>query len=234
MSVNGTRRHIAQPMLDLIGKYESRGDYEIVYGGIAHSLRPRRLTTMTIAQVREWQENVVKRGAKSSAAGKYQIIRKTLDAIIAQTKIPTSQKFDADTQDLMALHLLDKRGFQRFLKGEINANTMAIELAKEWASLPVPQDMKGASRQIKAGQSYYAGDGLNKAHATVAEVRTALAQAKARYDAAPATKPKVDPGAFSAGVKAALPASAKPVGAGAIVAVVIALAILAVFLGVLK
>lgn len=195
MSAHKTRRHIAQPMLDLIGKYESRGDYEIVYSGIARSLRPLRLTTMTIAQVREWQENVVKRGAKSSAAGKYQIIRKTLDAIIAQTKIPTSQKFDADTQDLMALHLLDKRGFQRYLKGEINANTMAIELAKEWASLPVPQDMKGASRQIKAGQSYYAGDGLNKAHATVAEVAGVLEACRQRYRnaTAPQSKPIVMP-----------------------------------------
>lgn len=164
----------AQPVLDLIGKYESRGDYEIVYGGIPKSLRPLQLTAMTVAQVIEWQINVVSRGAASSAAGKYQIIRKTLQSIIAGAKIATSRKFDAATQDEMGMYLLNGRGFQRFLDGEIDANAMALGLAKEWASLPVPSDMRGASRNVKAGQSYYAGDGLNKAHATVAEVQAAL------------------------------------------------------------
>ena len=58
-----------QPVLDLIGKYESRGDYEIVYGGIPKEQRPAKLTAMTIAQVIQWQRNVVGRGAASSAAG---------------------------------------------------------------------------------------------------------------------------------------------------------------------
>ena len=175
--------HHAGPVLDLIGKYESRGDYDIVYGGIPVSLRPQKLTAMSIAQVQEWQNNVVARGADSSAAGKYQIIRKTLAAIIQQTGISTARKFDAATQDEMGMHLLRGRGFQRFLDGQIDAEDMALALAKEWASLPVPRDMRGASRQIKAGQSYYAGDGLNKAHATVAEVERALAIARERYRA---------------------------------------------------
>lgn len=79
------------------------------------------------------------------------------------------------------MHLLRGRGMQRFLDGQIDVDDMALGLAKEWASLPVPNDMKGASRQIKAGQSYYAGDGLNKAHATVAEVEKALLVARERY-----------------------------------------------------
>ena len=38
-----------------------------------------------------------------------------------------------------------------------------IGLAKEWASFPVPSRMRGAHRTVERGQSYYAGDGLNKA-----------------------------------------------------------------------
>jgi len=170
-----------QPVLDLIGRYESRGDYEVVYGGIPQGQRPEKLTAMTIDQVIAWQKRVVAAGAKSSAAGKYQIIRKTLEASIAALRMSGAKLFDKTTQDQLAMHLLTGRGMQRFLDGQIDTDDMALGLAKEWASLPVPHAMKGASRQIKAGQSYYAGDGLNKAHATVAEVEQALAIARERY-----------------------------------------------------
>ena len=172
-----------QPVLDLIGKYESRGDYEIVYGGIPKEQRPAKLTAMTIAQVIQWQRNVVGRGAASSAAGKYQIIRKTLEASVGALRMSTARLFDKATQDELALHLLRGRGMQRYLDGSITAENMAIWLAQEWASLPVPRAMRGASRHLQAGQSYYAGDGLNKAHATVAEVMAALLAAKDRYGA---------------------------------------------------
>jgi len=218
--------HHVQPILDLIGKYESRGDYDIVYGGIPKAQRPVGLTAMTIAQVIAWQKQVVAAGAKSSAAGKYQIIRKTLEASVAALRMDTARLYDRATQDELAMHLLRGRGIGGYLAGTIAQDAMVLALAKEWASLPVPSAMNGASRHILAGQSYYAGDGLNKAHATVAEVRTALSQAKARYDAAgtPApVGPRPSPGQTPA-----------PVGAGAIVGVVIAIAILAVILGALK
>ena len=186
----------AEPVLDLIGKYESRGDYEIVWGGIQKSLRPVSLTAMTIAQVMEWQNNVVARGAKSSAAGKYQIIRKTLQGIVSATGINVARKFDKAAQDEMGMHLLRQRGFQRFLDGQIDADDMMLALAKEWASFPVPSAMKGASRQILAGQSYYAGDGLNKAHATIAEVDRSLAICRERYRSPAATKPSAPAGSL--------------------------------------
>ncbi|SEI10278.1 hypothetical protein [Paracoccus alkenifer] len=215
--------HHMQPILDLIGKYESRGDYDVVYGGIPKAQRPVKLTAMTIAQVIAWQKQVVAAGAASSAAGKYQIIRKTLEASVSALRMNTARLYDRATQDELAMHLLRGRGIKGYLDGAITQDAMVLSLAKEWASLPVPSAMRGASRQILAGQSYYAGDGLNKAHATVAEVRAALAQAKARHDAAatPApVGPRPSPGQP--------PAPAKPVAAGAIVAVGIALAIIAI------
>lgn len=171
----------AQPVLDLIGKYESRGDYDIVYGGIPQRLRPMvPLTQLTIAEVMDWQNRIVKQGVASTAAGKYQIIRKTLAASVAATGIDTRRKFDKAAQDELGMHLLAGRGFQRFINGKISANDMMIGLAKEWASFPVPFDMRGQSRQVKAGQSYYSGDGLNKAHAKIAEVKEALAASRNR------------------------------------------------------
>lgn len=173
-----------QPVLDLIGKYESRGDYTIVWGGLTAAQRPAKtITGMTVAEVMAWQNAAVKKGAKSTAAGKYQIIRATLGASVAALKLNTARLFDKATQDELGMHLLRGRGMQRFLDGQIDADDMAIGLAKEWASLPVPHDMQGQSRRVKAGQSYYSGDGLNAAHAKVAEVEQALAIARERYRA---------------------------------------------------
>lgn len=163
--------HHAQPILDVIGKHESRGDYDIVYGGIPASMRPTKLTAMTVQQVQAWQADIRRKGVASTAAGKYQIIYNTLGSIIAQMGFDTSRKFDATAQDEMGMHLLKGRGFQRFLDGQIDTDDMMLGLAKEWASLPVPD----------TGRSYYAGDGLNKAHASIAEVEQALAICRERY-----------------------------------------------------
>lgn len=193
----------AGPVLDLIGKYESKGgDYEIVWGGIPKSLRPEKLTALSVAQIINWQTNIRNSGFDSTAAGKYQIISTTMRNIVAQMRFDTSRLFDEGTQDEMACHLLKGRGFQRFLDGKIDADAMAVNLAKEWASLPVPHDMHGASRNIKAGQSYYAGDGLNKAHASVAEVERALAIARERYRTEDALGPA--PAAPSSGAGASI------------------------------
>jgi hypothetical protein len=51
-----------------------------------------------------------------------------------------------------------------------------VALAKVWASVGVPMRMKGAHRMINKDESYYAGDGTNKAHTTSAQMKEALRQ----------------------------------------------------------
>lgn len=175
----------ARPILDVIGKHESRGDYNTVWGGIAAKDRPANLSAMTVKQVIAWQAKIRAMGYGSTAAGKYQIIYNTLRGLGGDT----SRRFDAATQDSMAMQLLSGRGFMRYLTGQRTTDDMALELAKEWASLPVPT----------TGRSYYAGDGLNKAHASVGEVRAALRVCKAIYhgaaidDTRPVQKPAPAP-----------------------------------------
>ena len=175
--------HHAEPILDLIGKHESRGSYNIVWAGIPKSLRPEKLTALTVAQIINWQTNIRNRGIASTAAGKYQIISGTLRNIVAQMRFDTSRLFDERAQDEMACHLLTGRGFQKFLDGEISQTQMALNLAKEWASFPVPS----------SGRSYYAGDGLNKAHASVSEVMAALSACQQRYMSKNPAKPNTSP-----------------------------------------
>lgn len=178
----------SKPLLAVIRRVEARSDYGIVYGGIPAAKRPAQLTSMTVGDVIAWQKKVVAEGAKSSAAGAYQIIRKTLESLVKDGSVAKTEIFSREVQDRLGVALLNRRGFGNYLAGKKTANTMMIDLSKEWASFPVPIDMNGASRALKAGQSYYAGDGLNKALVTVAEVRAALEACKSRgsIPAAPA------------------------------------------------
>ncbi|HRC26371.1 MAG TPA: peptidoglycan DD-metalloendopeptidase family protein [Alphaproteobacteria bacterium] len=140
------------PILELIGKHESGGDYNNVYGRKKYGVN-QDFTSMTVDQVLAWQQNYTRNvGSASSAVGKYQVIQETLKNCKKEMGLSGNEKFDQAMQDRIALHLLDKRGYQSFLKGNISAEKFANNISKEWASLP-----KDAS-----GLSYYHGDGLNK------------------------------------------------------------------------
>lgn len=143
---------------EFIGKYESNNNYDIVWGGIKpKDYPPGPLTGMTIGQVLAWQDSIDP-FYMSEAAGYYQIMEDTLRDIYHSAGFTTASMFGEYTQDMLAIHLMQRRGLDRYLKGEITAEKFCNNLAREWASLPlVSGDRKG--------YSYYAGDGLNKAHA---------------------------------------------------------------------
>jgi imidazole glycerol phosphate synthase subunit HisF len=60
-----------------------------------------------------------------------------------------------------------------------SAAAFMLNLAKEWASFPVPYTVKGGSRTVSRGQSFYAG-GLNKSLVTAKAVEKALVMARAQ------------------------------------------------------
>lgn len=152
-------------LLQLIASAESKGNYNAYFGNAGNS--SVRFTAMTIGEVLAWQEDFVAQGNPSSAVGKYQIINTTLTGLVNELGLKPTEKFDEDTQDKMAIALLERRGASAYLNQEITRDEFAAELAKEWAALPrvlgdTPED------------SYYAGDGLNKSHINVEQVRAAI------------------------------------------------------------
>lgn len=159
------------PLLALIRRAESRGDYNIVWGRIAPRDRPPApLVTMTIAEVLAWQDRIDP-FYQSEAAGAYQIMEDTLRGLYRETGLSATDRFDEDNQDRLAVQLLRRRGLDHFLAGDIGATKFANAIAREWASFPVV----GGPRD---GRSYYAGDGLNKALVKPAEVLAAVAAIK--------------------------------------------------------
>lgn len=152
--VVGSEREGILGFLDFIAEYESTGNYNAVYGHASNSSNPR-LTDMTIDEVLEWQKS-----RSYTAAGKYQIIRKTLQGLKNNLDLDGSKKYDEAMQDLLATELLNGRGLQSFLDGNLPREDFAESVSKEWAALP---RVKPPNPHL----SYYDGDGVNAARVDV-------------------------------------------------------------------
>lgn len=167
--------------------------YEVIYGQNQGKL-PKPITSMTIREISDAQPNWTKRFG-SSASGAPQIMRDTMDKpdttadLVGQMGLTGSELFDADMQDRMAFHLLKRRGYDQFMAGRIGVVAFGKRLAQEWASFPVLATTKGAHRQVERGQSYYAGDGVNKALVAPETIEALLAEVKVETRQAPTPAP---------------------------------------------
>lgn len=180
-------------LLPLLAKGESKDPNQLVYPkkefrGIAPS--KANLTDMTIKEVFEKQTQMSASGQyPSNAVGKYQIIKSTLEEAVDSMKLDLNQKFDEPLQDrIYREHLISKKrpAVEAFISGRSdNLELAQLEMAKEFASFPVPVDMVVKNKEgkvirtLKKGQSYYAGDGVNKAHITVEESARGLLEERA-------------------------------------------------------
>lgn len=151
-------------LLGFIGNLEAPLGYNQVYG--RNKMAP--LDQMTINQVLSYQRDRVRRGSPSSAVGRYQFIRPTLRGLVRELGLSGDELFTPELQDSLAVHLLKRRGLDKYLDGQISLEAFGNSLAREWASLPV---LTGRKR----GRSYYAGDGLNNALTDTTAAQQAIA-----------------------------------------------------------
>ena len=135
-------------LLDMISKPESGGRYDMVYPG----RRRPQILDMTIAELIVDMKARARSG--SSASGRYQYIRKTLQGVTRSMGMDiNTTKFDPKTQDeIVIYHLRKDHGLDSWLSGKTSDENFLRRLSKTWAGLPDP----------KTGKSYYAGDGMNK------------------------------------------------------------------------
>lgn len=137
-------------MLDLIGALEAPQGYGQVYGGVK-LLPPRPITSMTVGEVMAWQRQASKT-AVSSAAGRYQVIRATMQQMVNEGVVSTSDVYSPATQDKIGRHLLAQAGYRDGVSSEATLN----RVSGIWAALP---RVSGPN----AGQSTYQGYAGNKA-----------------------------------------------------------------------
>lgn len=198
----------AAVLLDYIGGLETArkgaAAYNTVIGHIDEKGKlPKPVTEMTLeellAEQLRWVRNLKQ---KSGAAGRYQIIRPTLKSLIAELGVSLKAKFTPDLQDAFGLALLERRGYRRFVTGALPLKSFGNELAKEWASLPVLSAIRRTGkkpRTLQRGESYYAGDGINKSLDDATAFESVLAEALNERDRKPVPKePSTGPAAFPA------------------------------------
>jgi hypothetical protein len=173
----------AAMLLDFIGSKEAPKGYDTVYANRMDRM-PKPLTSMTMKEILD-QGKWRTRTFGSSACGRYQFMDATLRDLATELGLKAEDKFTPDYQDRLGLHLLRRRGYDKWIKGTLSDGEFMLNLAKEWASFPVPYTVKGGSRTVTRGQSFYAGDGLNKSLVSAGDVEQALVMARAQQNAQP-------------------------------------------------
>lgn len=172
---------------DVIASGESNGDYTIYNKGTigrqAGKVGHADFSKMTIAEY-------LRRGKLSGddpdkifAMGKYQIIPDTMAAAAKTLNLnPETTTLGPETQEHIFREFLIKSkrpAIHNYLTGKSNDKDAALmAMAQEWASVGVPYDTVRKTKKgdvfIKKGQSYYAGEGGNKAHTSVESIASLL------------------------------------------------------------
>lgn len=136
-------------VLDLIAKPESGGRYDAVYPG----RRRPQILDMTIDELIQ-DMRARGRASGSSASGRYQYIRKTLQGVTRQMGLDTATtKFTPEVQDKIAIyHLRKNHSLDSWLSGRMSNERFLNKLAGTWAGIPK-----------STGGSAYAGVLDNKA-----------------------------------------------------------------------
>lgn len=167
----------AKRLLDFIGSKEAPRGYDTVFGNRMDRM-PKPLTNMTVDEViaqGKWRTDTF----GSSAAGRYQFMRNTLASLKQTERLTGREVMTPALQDRLGYALLLRRGYAKFMAGQLSVAGFGLALAQEWASFPVLAATKGAHRQVQRGQTYYLGDGLNKVLATAGEVEAVLNEIRA-------------------------------------------------------
>lgn len=138
----------------------------------------RRLTQLTVAEIIAAQ-NV----RAIFAVGKYQLIPITFNSWVTANNIDTNAIFDEELQERAGDWLITSKRPKvgQYVQGStsVSLETAQLELAQEFASIPVPFNTRNdRGTQITAGESFYKDRANNRAQHTVGEVRDALLQAR--------------------------------------------------------
>lgn len=152
---------------------ESCGNYNAVIGA------PRSrddLSARTVNGIYALQDYLLSIGRPSTAVGRYQIIRSTLETLQDALDLSGNELFTPALQDRLAVALLVDCGYRQWWRGTIDDAEFAHRLSLEWASLPDPKN---------GGRSHYDGDAAgNHAGTTLAAVYAMLRAARAAKPAA--------------------------------------------------
>lgn len=146
-------------LLEVIGTIEAPRGYEVIFRNRQDQLATP-LTAMTLAEVLAAQPGWATTNG-SSAAGRYQVIDRTLATISVDLALDPLARYDASLPVRIGYGLLLRRGFDRFISRDLPLR-LRPRTGPRMGRLPVVP-VEGMHRQLEAGETYYAGDGRNRA-----------------------------------------------------------------------
>ena len=187
-------------LLDFIGKGEggydsaNRGTVSgnVVGSEMVASRGGKKVSELTVAEIKKYQ-SITDPNNKDRlfTVGKYQAIPDTFNQAVKGLGLSDDTVFTPEVQEKVGLYLVSEKRPKvgKFLRGEggLSTDTAMLELAKEFASIPVPTAIakgtygKWPKTDLVAGDSFYknpkASKG-NKAQHTVEETRAILEKAR--------------------------------------------------------
>lgn len=196
----GTTESDRSGLLDFIGTGE--GGYDsanrgtiggnVIGSQMVASRGGKKVSELTVAEIKKYQ-SITDPNNKDRlfTVGKYQAIPDTFNQAVKGLGLPDDTVFTPEVQEKVGLYLVSEKRPKvgKFLRGEgdVTTNTAMLELAKEFASIPVPFSIpkgkygKWPKTNLVAGDSFYknpkASKG-NRAGHTVSETRAVLEAAK--------------------------------------------------------
>lgn len=141
---------------ELIKLRESGGDYNVTLDHGAYTGGPRDLVNMTIDEVLAMQKGMLAHPANnknSSAAGAYQIVRKTLLSLVDELGLTGNELYDRDMQDRLGDQLIRRRrgqgvgGLQAEWEGLKTVSPAVIQTAMGAQSTPLEDRDVAAARK---------------------------------------------------------------------------------------
>lgn len=170
-----TTGDVVKPLTSLVGKAESdlAGGYDAANNGRPLDLGRdgmkkvfgRSAAEVTVGEIQRAQDE-----RRIHAVGRYQIIGITLESLVKARCINSRQLFTKVVQDNAFVCLIQKNrpAIWRFIESGYGIEAAANGMAREWSSMPYAH-----------GRSYYGG--ADKAHATRAQLFSALTVARSNY-----------------------------------------------------
>ena len=148
---------------------ESGGCYDATFGDMDGSTYGE-LAQKTLEQIYKMQDQMYAENNVSTATGRYQGLKGTLEEYQERKKLPNGALFSQVMQDDFGLTKMKDRGYDQWRAGAIGDDEFMHRLSCEWASLPDP---------FNGGKSHYDGDSAgNHASTTLEHFRAALKTAR--------------------------------------------------------
>ena len=167
-------------LLDVIAKGEGTSDqaarlngyasgYDVPLGYGKFNSDKRRLTSLTLDELYDYQKAMLPNKLNSTACGRYQIVNRTMfgrngrnGGLVRNMGLSGSAIFSPKLQDDMAIELLNGRGYKRFLAGKMSVYAFQSELSIEWASIAHPSTGRSAHGQATGTSTASIQQVLNK------------------------------------------------------------------------